>query len=559
MSKVSVEQVKEESNYLRGNLAEELAKDTDHFDDAGKNLVKFHGMYQQDDRDARKDRKKTGQEPLYFFMVRSKIPGGRLDPDQYLVHDRLADEFGNGSIRLTTRQDIQLHGVFKKNIRAHIRALNDALVTTLGACGDVNRNVVCCPAPIHQDSQRQQMYDLTATITAHFLPQTRAYHEIWLNGEKVALDPPNGAVEPIYGRRYLPRKFKMAVTLPEDNCVDVLSNDIALLVRRAGERIEGYDVFVGGGMGMTHGMSSTYPRLASPLCFVAPAEVLDLLAAIVKVQRDHGNREDRKLARMKYLIDNWGEERFRNVVEDYYGKPLAPYSGLTVTGVDDHLGWQEQGDGKLWIGIHVLSGRIKDADAFTLKSVLRDIVRRFRPKVRIAAQQNLLLCDIEPKDRAEIDRALWAAGVKPAGELPLLTRYALACPAMPTCGLALADSERVLPAILPAIQRVLEELELSGEPLALHMTGCPNGCARPYNSDIGIVGRSPGKFTIFLGGNPLGTVLAFQYKDLVPQEQIPNVLREPLAYFKRERRPGESFSEFCHRKGADDLLARCAT
>lgn len=553
MSKVSVEQVKEESDFLRGTLAEEMAKDTDSLDEAGKVLVKFHGMYQQDDRDARKERKKSGLGELYFFMIRSKVPGGRLTAEQYLVHDRLADEFGNGSIRLTTRQDIQLHGVFKKNLRAHLQALNHELVTTLGACGDVNRNVCCCPAPMLGDPLRQQMFELAENATVQFLPHTSAYYEIWLNGEKVPTSRPKpaGDVEPIYGRTYLPRKFKMAVALPEDNCVDVLSNDIAMLARRSGQTIDGYDVCVGGGMGMTHGMEKTYPRLASPLCFAAPDEIADLLTAIVKVQRDHGNREDRKLSRMKYLIDNWGEEKFRKTVEEYNGKPLAPYSGLAVTGVEDHLGWHEQGDGKLWVGVHILSGRIKDTPTAPLKRTLREIVLQYRPAVRISAQQNLLLCDLAPDARPAIDRMLASAGVTPVEELAILTRYAMACPAIPTCGLALADSERALPGILMRIENVLAELGLQDESIALHATGCPNGCARPYNSDIGIVGRSPGKYTLFLGGDFVGTSLSFPFRDLVPQDEIAEALRGPLARFKRERTAGETFSAFCRRMGPD--------
>lgn len=559
MSKVSVENTKAESDYLHGKLAEGLASTESHFDDEGKNLLKFHGIYQQDDRDSRKERKKHGEDLLYFFMVRSKLPGGKLTAEQYLAHDELADKYANGTLRLTSRQGIQFHGVYKPNLKSHIRALNDALVSTLAACGDVERNVMSCPAPIRDNPVRDQMQQLADRIAEHLCPRTTAYHDIWLNGEKVKQPRPNGEVEPIYGKTYLPRKFKTAIALPEDNCVDVLTNDCGLLVKHDGRQILGYDVFVGGGQGMTHGNAETYPRLASPLCFATPDEVIDVLTAVVKLQRDHGNRADRKLARLKHVVDNWGMEKFRRVAEEYHGKPLAPYSGGVVTGYDDHLGWHEQGDGKLWLGIHIVAGRIKDTPTQPLKRRLAEVVRRFRPTVRITAQQSILLCDLSPSVRAELDTMLAEAGARPARELPVLLRNALACPAIPTCGLALADSERVLPDIESAIQAELAQLGLADEEIVLRMTGCPNGCVRPYNCDIGIVGRSPGKYTLFLGGNILGDVLSFQYRDLVPQAEIPAVLRGPLRFFKEARQAREGFGPFCTRVGRDALEKYSAT
>lgn len=558
MAKASVEQIKEESNHLRGSLAAELSQDTDHFSDENMQLLKFHGVYQQDDRDARRERKKSGQGLLYFCMVRSKLPGGKLTADQFLTHDALADRYGNGAFRLTSRQGIQIHGVFKRNLKQHIRALNDALVSTLAACGDVERNVMACPAPIRQNPVRDQMQALADEIARHFAPRTGAYHEIWLNGERAVYQQQGEEIEPIYGQHYLPRKFKTGIALPEDNCIDLLSNDLGLLVQHNGSTIEGFNLFVGGGMGKTHGNDKTYPRLATPLCFATPDEILAVATAIVKVQRDHGNRTDRKFARMKYLIDDWGQSKFFAKVQEYYGKPLAPWTGQVPTGSDDHLGWHAQGDGKLWLGIHVLSGRIIDTPALPLRTALRTLVQQFRPNLRVTPQQNLLLCDLEPAVRPAMDQRLREFGLQPLADLPLLTRYAMACPAMPTCHLALSESERVLPDILAAVDGELVRLGLGGEEIVLHMTGCPNGCARPYNAEIGIVGRQPGVYTVFLGGNRLGTAMAFQFRDLVKHAELADVLRGPLLFFKQARRPGERFGDFCQRVGLAEIEANLA-
>jgi sulfite reductase (ferredoxin) len=305
---------------------------------------------------------------------------------------------------------------------------------------------------------------------------------------------------------------------------------------------------------MSHGDHKTYPRLATPLCFATPDEVIDVATAIVKVQRDFGNREERRFARMKYLIDSWGEEKFHAKVQEYYGKPLKPYSGLKVTGYDDHLGWHDQGDGKLWLGIHVVAGRIKDTEEVKFKTGLREIIQKYRPSVRITGQQNILLCDLEPAVRKEIDQMLDGFGIRPVAKITNLLRNSLACPAIPTCGLALADSERAMPDIVSRIDDELVQLGLGGEDITLRMTGCPNSCVRSYNCDIGIVGRSPGKYTLFLGGNKLGDVLSFQYQDLVLEADIPSVLRGPLLYFKQARKPGEGFGPFCTRMGRDELL-----
>lgn len=556
MAKLNVEDVKGESNYLRGTIARDLNDGTDHFDETGYQLLKFHGMYQQEDRDSRKERKKQNLGPLYFFMVRSKIPGGKLTAEQYLVHDDLCERYGNGTIRLTSRQGVQMHGVFKKDLKSYLRQLNEAMVSTLAACGDVERNVMCCPAPIRHNTVRDQMQALATRIAQHLCPQTPAYHEIWLNGEKAIVHQQGEVVEPIYGKYYLPRKFKTGIALPEDNCIDVLSNDLGLVAKHENGTIVGYDVYVGGGMGQLNSRDDSYPRLATPLCFADPDEILDVVTAVVKVQRDFGDRKDRHQARMKYLIDKWGQDKFRAKVEEYFGKPLADYSGDPITEVDDHLGWHEQGDGKVWRGVHVVSGRIKDTEQTQMRTALRKIVSTYRPSIRNTAMQDILLCDLDPKVMPEIDQILRDHGVPELESVTMLERNAMACPALPTCGLALTESERSLTSILDGIQKELAQLGLSQERIVLHMTGCPNGCARPYNAEIGIVGRSPGKYTIYLGGNRLGTAMSKVYQDLVPVGDIPTVLRGPLMYYKQARQEGEEFGPFCQRIGIEELQSR---
>lgn len=555
MAKPGPEQIKLESNYLAGTIKDCLADDKDHFDDPSKVLLKFHGIYEQEDRDVRKERKIAGLGSLYFLMVRSKLPGGKLTPEQYLVHDDLCDRFGNHTIRLTTRQGIQFHGVFKRNLKEHMRSLNEALVSTLAACGDVGRNVMCCPAPIRNNPVRDEMQKMADKVAAFLCPKTTSYHDIWVNGQHVTEEKKTEVVEPLYGKTYLPRKFKTSFTLPEDNCVDALADDASFIVDHKDGRIEGYDIMVGGGMGTTHGMEKTYPRLATPLCYATPDELIPILEAVIKVQRDNGNREDRKQARMKYLIDKWGQDKFRTTVAEYYGKPLAAPKGLQLNGWDDHLGWHPQGDGKWWLGIHIVAGRISDTPDAFIKKGLRAIVEKFRPNIRITAQQNILLCDIDPANRADIDKMLNEYNIHSLDQVSKLLRNAMACVAVPTCGLALTDSERVLAKMVHAIEVEIIKAGLASDDIIIHMTGCPNGCARPYSSDIGIVGRQPGKYSVLLGGNKLGTALNFEYQDLVPFDEIPNVLRGPLLFYKEARHEGERFGDFCRRQGLDNIRA----
>lgn len=553
-----MELLKETSCQLRGTLAAELANDSPEFSDDAEKLLKHHGSYLQHDRDTRKAKNEDGtaKGKQYSCMVRTRVPGGRVTAAQFLAELDLCDRLANGTVRITSRQGFQLHGVLKSDLRETIRVINDSKLTTMAACGDVNRNVMCCPAPIKNSPIHDQMQALAQELADHFRPKTTAYYDIWLsdeNGEQTDVTSFKPVDEPIYGTRYLPRKFKMAIALPEDNCVDIYCNDLGLLAVVEQNRIVGYNVLVGGGMGRTPSAEKTFPAVAKRMTFVTPEQVIPVCEAIVKVQRDHGNREDRKRARMKYVIADWGLAKFKATVEQYYGKSLPEPHPADVTGVDDHIGWHEQGDGKLFLGINVENGRIKDEGSLRLKTGLRAILTRYGMNTRLTALQSVILCDIDPGDRADIDAMLTQFGIKKAEELSLLRRYSIACPAFPTCGLSITESERALPGIIDQLDIEIGRLGLQSEKIAVHMTGCPNGCARPYTPDIGLVGKAAGKYTVFLGGNVEGTRLGFIFKDMVPQDEIAGTLVPVLAAYKAERKSAESFGDFCVRKGQSEL------
>lgn len=550
------EGVKLASGQLRGTIGEELQKDSDHFSEQDKNLLKFHGSYQQEDRDARKARKKDGAGKHYMFMVRCKIPGGKLTAQQYLAVDKLAGDYANGTLRFTSRQGIQLHGVIKKDLKATIGGINACLLSTLGACGDVERNVMACPAPHCHDDVHAQLQETAAILAAHLAPRTTAYHEIWLNGHRVGAKPQTSDIEPLYGKVYLPRKFKAGLALPEDNCIDIYAQDLGLLAIVENGTIVGYNVLVGGGMGMTHGNTATFPHLAQPICYVPASAVVMAAEAVVRLFRDHGNRGDRKRARIKYLVHDWGVDRFREVLSDYMGGALRPPRPIDVRDFDAHLGWHEQGDGKYYYGLSIENGRVKDDGDFRLRTALRTIIERFQPDIRLTPLQDILLCDLEAGTKLDIDKVLVAHDVRKPDQLSLVQTLSMACPAIPTCGLALSESERALPGIIDQLEVELKRLGLEQERISVRMTGCPNGCARPYQSDIGLVGRSGDKYTVFVGGNVLGSRLNFMLRDLVPfADIVPTILVPLLESFKRERLAKESFGDFCQRLGADKLEA----
>ncbi|MFN6559037.1 MAG: sulfite reductase, ferredoxin dependent [Nostoc sp. ChiSLP01] len=563
-----VEVIKENSNFLREPVASEILEDTTHFSEQAVQLLKFHGSYQQDNRDNRA----KGQEKDYQFMLRTKNPGGLVPPQLYLALDKLADEYGNRTLRATTRQGFQLHGILKKNLKTAIATIVNNLGSTLAACGDVNRNVMAPPAPFKNRPEYQYAWEYAQNVADLLSPQTGAYYEIWLDGEKAisAQENPevtaarsrngNGTIihnneEPIYGTHYMPRKFKVCVTVPGDNSVDLYSQDLTLVVitNKKGE-LEGFNIFAGGGLGRTHNKEETFARLADPICYVAKADVYDIVKAIVATQRDYGDRTDRRHARLKYLINDWGLEKFRAQVEEYFGKPLTPFKSLPEWKYHDFLGWNEQGDGKLFLGISVDNGRIKDESSFQLKTALREIVEQFNLPIRLTPHHNVIFYDIEPGNKETIDEILSRHGVaSDPGKIEPLERYSMACPALPTCGLAITESERAIPGILERVRALLNKVGLQKEHFMVRMTGCPNGCARPYMAELGFVGSAPESYQLWLGGSPNQTRLAQPYVDKLHHNDLESVLEPIFVYFKKSKKSKESFGDFCDRVGFDAI------
>ncbi len=562
--KPSVEEIKIASQYLSEGIREQLESESADVDETGYQLLKFSGIYQQDNRDQRKRLRKEGKDRAYSFMVRSKAPAGILSAEQYLVHDRLADSHGDGTLRFTTRQGVQLHGVLKGDLKPLVQELNQALVTTLAACGDVNRNVMGCPAP-QKDREHALIDGVCREIEAHLLPRSSAYYDLWIDGEKQQVPVPPAVSdvataddqEPIYGKTYLPRKFKIAVAFPHDNCVDVFTQDIGIVPVLEGETQEktlrGYDLLVGGGMGMSHTDDTTFPRLAEPLGFVAPDALIATVEAIVTVQRDFGNRENRKRARMKYLVDEWGIEKFRNTVQERLEHTIQPWVDVGEFTVDDHLGWREQGDGRYYFGVPIENGRIKDEGEMRLRSGLKAILEHFRCEVRITAQHNLLLVDLKEEDEEPLRAMLSEYSIRTKEDITKARRYSIACPALPTCGLALAESERVMPRVIDGLEGELESLGLGSEDIVIRMTGCPNGCARPHTAELAFIGRSPGKYKLYVGGAFNGTRLAQEYADLVDQDHLLGTVAPLFKLWKEQRQPDEHFGDFCYRQGVEAL------
>jgi sulfite reductase (ferredoxin) len=539
------EAVKQQSRQLRGKIARDLSDTSTPFDKEGYSLLKFHGVYQGYDRDSATERKQRGADKLWQFMVRVRIPGGRLIADQYLALDRLAGGYADGSLRITTRQSIQFHGVVKAGLKSAIGGINAALLTTLAACGDVVRTVTTSPAPI-RDAVHDRLEAETGRLSSHLLPRTRAYHEIWVDG--APWEENGGASEepdPLYGERYLPRKFKIGLAIPEDNTIDVLTNDLAIVALFEGDRLTGYNFLLGGGHGMTHNNPNTYPRLATPVAFIEPDDLLEAAAAVVRLHRDHGDRGNRRHARLKYVIAENGEDWARERLSEYLGKPLEPCRDTPPFAVPDHLGWHEQGDGKLYFGIPVSSGRIVD----DIRTALRDIVSRFRCDPILMPSQDIILSEIRPEDRSGIEAVLREHGVRLAHDMLPAERWALACPALPSCGLALTEAERVRDGIVAAIEERLRRYGLERERLSIRITGCPNGCARPYTGDIGIVGRMPGFYSLYVGGDFAGTRLNTVIADKVGLSAIADTLDPLFALFASDRADAEEFGDFCYRLG----------
>lgn len=528
---------------LAGSIAPTLADPVaERFSDDDYEFLKFHGIYQQDDRDLRKTGKK------WIFMVRGRLPGGQVTADQYLAFDDLATRYGNGSLRITSRQGFQFHGVVKSGLRPLIRGLHEVLATTLAACGDVNRNVMAPPTP-STDGLTEQVLADARRISDALLPVTRAYHEIWLEDVNVTpADPDPEFVDPLYGRTYLPRKFKVAFAIPPLNDTDVFTNCLGLVAVVEGERLLGYNLLAGGGLGMSHGNTETFPRLADVIGFLPADRVVEAAKGVLTVHRDFGDRTNRKHARLKYVLEERGVAWFRTELEQRLGWSLEAARPFTFTHQGDRFGWHRQHDGQWFLGLHVMAGRVADREGYALKTALRSIVERFRPEVRLTPSQNLLLAGVSADAREGIDAILREQGIESGLQASPVRLASMACPAMPTCGLALAESERFLPDLLSRLEGLLEEVGLAGQELVVRMTGCPNGCARPYLAEIGLVGRGPGRYQLAFGGNAGSTRLNRVFGNTVKEGDLVETLRPVLARYARERSgPAERFGDWCQR------------
>lgn len=554
-----VEKIKDESQYLRGTIHDELSSENSSFHKDTTQLLKFHGTYQQDDRDLRKGLAKQGKEKAYSCMVRCRIPGGGITAAQLVAFLDLCDLLGNSTLKITTRQTFQLHGVLKKDLRATIRRINEIQLSTLAACGDVNRNIMCCPAK-RVGTVHQVLQDLAQELTIALAPQTGAYYELWVidpdTGEKSLAaggQEPKQESEPLYGPHYLPRKFKIGIALPEDNCIDIYTQDLGFLAVVRDNQVIGYNVLVGGGMGMTPSADKTFPALAKRMAFAKPDQVVDVAKAVIMVQRDFGNRTDRKVARMKYLIANWGIGKFRQKVEEYFGASLPDCTADDVYGFDDHMGWQEQGDGLWSYGLNVENGRLYDNDHVKLKAAFRAIALRWDMPMRLTSHQSIIFCDIKPEDREGLLQVLRDHGIRLTEDTSTVRRWSIACVGLPTCGLAVTESERALPGIIDRLEAPLAKLGLNQEAFTIRMTGCPNGCARPYNADIGLVGQTVGRYRLFMGGALLGKRLNYLYKEKVAADDVVGEIVAVCSAFKTHRREGETLGGFCSRVGRDEL------
>ena len=546
MPKQSCEEIKDESRGLRGKIVETLLSDTSHFEEAEYQLLKFHGSYQQDNRDSRSERRKQKLDKEWMFMVRTKMPAGTLTSEQYIAHHDMADKLGNATMRLTSRQGIQLHGILKGGLRDTVRAISNCGLTSWGACGDVVRNTMAPGAPVH-DAAHAATRRLADEISTRFMARSMAYTSIWLDGEKLDLVAEEAAEvveEPIYGKNYLPRKFKIGIAVPPSNDVDLFSQDVGFIAHVEDGELTGYSIHVGGGFGMSHGKLETYPCLAKPLFYCAAEHAAAACEAIVTVQRDHGDRADRKHARMKYLIAERGIEWFRGKVEERISFPTEPVREVQLGTVADALGWHAQGDGKYFVGVYVAQGRISDGEAARPRSAFRQIAGEINCSLRVTANANMYFYDISEEDRDQVDTILAENGLVTGENFTAMRQMGHACVALPTCGLALSESERVFTGLLDSVDVILEELGLRDDPILVRMTGCPNGCARPYNADFAFVGRAPGKYAMFVGGSSAGDRLAGLEKKMVLFDDIPGEIRAYLADFVEQRQDGETFSEY---------------
>ncbi|WP_027329429.1 NADPH-dependent assimilatory sulfite reductase hemoprotein subunit [Marinimicrobium agarilyticum] len=540
------EQIKRESRYLRGSLRESLAdKATGALREEDTHLSKFHGLYQQDDRDLREERRQQKLEPHFQFMLRLRLPGGVVTPQQWWGLDRIADEYADGSLRLTTRQTFQFHRVFKEDLPSLIQDLDVLGLDSRGACGDVNRNVVTNVNP-HLSASHQTVYEAAVQISERLNWRSAAYEEVWLNQPAKQTDDEE---EPFYTHRYLPRKFKVAIALPPHNDCDVLANDIGLIAIEENGKVIGYNIAVGGGMGMTYGDRATYPRLATPVGFVPADQVVDACEAIVAIQRDHGCRTNRAHARFKYTLDDHGLDWFKEQFAQVHGQPLEDLRDYTLTDSGDRFGWTEDDKGFHHLTLCIPSGRIRDFEHLKLRTALHDIAKIHSGEFRITCNQNLIIARVSAEERAAIQERVDHYALDDGSRSTPLARNAISCVAFPTCGLAMAESERYLPELTGKIHALMEAAGIGQDTIHLRVSGCPNGCARPYLGEIALTGKAPGKYNLFLGADTGGQRLNRLYRENIDESQILTDLKPLLERYAQEREADEGFGDFLYRDG----------
>jgi len=544
-----VEEIKERSDYLRGTLKEVmLDRLSAGIPDDDNRLMKHHGSYLQDDRDLRNERQKQKLEPAYQFMLRVRLPGGVATPEQWLVMDDLSEKYGNGTLKLTTRQTFQIHGILKWNMKSTIQGINQALMDTIAACGDVNRNVMSTSNP-HQSQIHAEVYEWGKKLSDDLLPRTRAYHEIWLDEERVAGTPDGEEIEPMYGPLYLPRKFKIGMAIPPENDVDVFSQDLGYIAIVEEGKLIGFNVAIGGGMGMTHGDTSTYPQLAKVIGFCKPEQVYDVAEKIITIQRDYGNRSVRKNARFKYTVDRLGLENVKVELENRLSWNLEKAKPFKFDHNGDRYGWVKGLQGKWHFTLFVQGGRIADFEGYSLKTGLREIAKVHTGDFRLTANQNLIIGSVSAQKKKKITELLEKYGLTDGKHHSALRRSSIACVSLPTCGLAMAEAERYLPVLIDKIEKIVDENGLRDKEITIRMTGCPNGCARHALGEIGFIGKAPGKYNMYLGAAFDGSRLSKMYRENIGEEEILSELRTIIPRYAKEREAGEHFGDFVIRAG----------
>lgn len=543
-----VERIKIESDYLRGTLKEVMEdRLTAGIPEDDNRLMKHHGSYLQDDRDLRAERQKQKLEPAYQFMLRVRLPGGVATPEQWLVLDELADKNGNGTLKITTRQTWQIHGILKWNMKETIQRIHSTLLDTIAACGDVNRNVVCSANP-YQSKVHQEVYEYSKYLSDYLLPRTRAYHEIWLDEERVA-GTPDVEVEPMYGPTYLPRKFKIAIAVPPTNDVDVFSNDLGFIAIVEDDKLIGFNVAIGGGMGSTHGDKATYPQLAKVIGFCTPDKIAEVAEKVITIQRDYGNRSVRKNARFKYTVDRLGLETVKEELERRLGWKLSEAKSFQFERNGDRYGWTKGIRGRWHFTLFIQNGRVADYEGYQLKTALREIAKVHTGEFRLTTNQNVIIANVTAQKKKKIEELIQKYGLTDGSQYSALRRNSMACVALPTCGLAMAEAERYLPKLLDKIEEIVDENGLRDEEITIRMTGCPNGCARPALGEIAFMGKAVGKYNMYLGAAFDGTRLNKLYRENIGEAEILSELRTLLSRYAKERNDGEHFGDFVIRAG----------